>query len=82
MNRARFPQRHADGPTPLQPLARLSRVLGGANLFSSATTCSASPPAATKVRKGFFRKDENVLFVHTGGSPALYAYLDNFWEGL
>jgi D-cysteine desulfhydrase len=25
-------------------------------------------------RKGFFEKDEKVLFVHTGGSPALYAY--------
>ena len=25
-------------------------------------------------RKGFFRKGENVLFVHTGGSPALYVY--------
>jgi D-cysteine desulfhydrase len=33
-----------------------------------------------QVRKGFFRKGENVLFVHTGGSPALYAYLDSFWE--
>jgi len=27
-------------------------------------------------RKGFFKKDSNVLFVHTGGSPALYAYTD------
>ena len=25
-------------------------------------------------RKGYFRKEENILFVHTGGSPALYAY--------
>ena len=25
-------------------------------------------------RKGYFRKDENLLYVHTGGSPALYAY--------
>ena len=25
-------------------------------------------------RQGYFRKDENVLFVHTGGSPGLYAY--------
>ncbi len=33
-----------------------------------------------QVRKGFFEKGENVLFVHTGGSPALYAYLDSFWE--
>lgn len=25
-------------------------------------------------RKGYFKKNENVLYVHTGGSPALYAY--------
>ncbi|KIX15615.1 D-cysteine desulfhydrase [Dethiosulfatarculus sandiegensis] len=30
------------------------------------------------VRKGVFPKDSNVLFLHTGGSPALYAYLDTF----
>ena len=28
------------------------------------------------VRKGHFKSDETVLFVHTGGSPALYAYQD------
>lgn len=28
------------------------------------------------VRQGYFKKDENLLFVHTGGSPALYAYMD------
>jgi D-cysteine desulfhydrase len=28
------------------------------------------------VRKGFFNKDDTVLFVHTGGSPALYVYQD------
>lgn len=26
------------------------------------------------IRKGYFKKDDNVLFIHTGGSPALYAY--------
>jgi D-cysteine desulfhydrase len=30
------------------------------------------------VRKGIFPKGSNVLFLHTGGSPALYAYLDTF----
>lgn len=30
------------------------------------------------VRKGYFKKDENILFVHTGGSPALYAYRGTF----
>jgi len=32
------------------------------------------------VRKGHFDSNENILFVHTGGSPALYAYLDTFRE--
>lgn len=27
-------------------------------------------------RKGYFKKDENVLFIHTGGLPALYVYAD------
>ena len=26
------------------------------------------------IRQGYFKEDDNVLFVHTGGSPALYAY--------
>ncbi|MCP3892796.1 MAG: D-cysteine desulfhydrase [Desulfobulbaceae bacterium] len=30
------------------------------------------------VRKDHFAEGSNVLFLHTGGSPALYAYLDTF----
>ena len=30
------------------------------------------------VRKGYFKEGANILFLHTGGSPALYAYLDSF----
>lgn len=30
------------------------------------------------VRKGHFPQGSRVLFLHTGGSPALYAYLDTF----
>ncbi len=30
------------------------------------------------VRKGYFKKSDKVLFIHTGGSPALYAYLETF----
>ena len=30
------------------------------------------------VRNGYFIKGSNVLFLHTGGSPALYAYMDTF----
>ncbi len=29
------------------------------------------------VRKGFFRQEENLLFVHTGGSPALFHYMND-----
>jgi len=28
------------------------------------------------VRKGYFRRDSRILFLHTGGSPALYVYQD------
>jgi D-cysteine desulfhydrase len=31
-------------------------------------------------RKGYFTRDETILFVHTGGAPALYAYLDSFLD--
>jgi D-cysteine desulfhydrase len=30
------------------------------------------------VRNGYFDKHESVLFLHTGGSPALYAYIEDF----
>lgn len=30
------------------------------------------------VRKGHFAENANVLFLHTGGSPVLYAYMDAF----
>jgi len=31
-----------------------------------------------QVRKGAFPQGANLLFLHTGGSPALYAYMDTF----
>jgi D-cysteine desulfhydrase len=34
------------------------------------------------VRKGYFKKGEHVLFVHTGGSPALYAYEKVILDGV
>ena len=30
------------------------------------------------IRQGRFKKGENIVFVHTGGSPALYHYKDYF----
>jgi D-cysteine desulfhydrase len=31
------------------------------------------------VRRGYFDKQENILFIHTGGSPALYVYMDSIF---
>ncbi len=31
------------------------------------------------IRKGYFKKSDKVLFVHTGGSPALFAYAETFY---
>jgi D-cysteine desulfhydrase len=28
------------------------------------------------VRNGYFKKESSILFLHTGGSPALYVYQD------
>ncbi len=33
------------------------------------------------VRKGYFKQEDKVLFLHTGGSPALYAYADTVLAG-
>lgn len=34
------------------------------------------------IRKGHFKKDQTVVFVHTGGSAALFGYMDAFEEEL
>ena len=43
---------------------------------------SRSPEAGLidLVRKGYFNKEENILFIHTGGSPALYVYISDILE--
>ena len=61
-------------PTPemaeaVRMLARLEAIL-----LDPVYTGKAMAGLIGLTRQGFFEKDENVLFVHTGGSPALYAY--------
>jgi len=52
MNLARFSRRrYADGPTPLQPLTRLSQVLGGPNLFIKRDDQLGFAAGGNKVRK-------------------------------
>ncbi|OGB95744.1 MAG: D-cysteine desulfhydrase [candidate division NC10 bacterium RBG_16_65_8] len=61
-------------PTPsmveaVQMLARTEAIL-----LDPVYTGKAMAGLIDLVRKGFFKKGERVLFVHTGGAPALYAY--------
>jgi D-cysteine desulfhydrase len=64
-------------PTPemaeaVRMLARLEGVL-----IDPVYTGKTMAGLIDLVRKGAFNKDENLLFVHTGGSPALYVYMQD-----
>ena len=67
-------------PTPemgeaVRLLARLEGIL-----LDPVYTGKAMAGLIGLVRKGYFEKDESILFLHTGGSPALYAYSDDVLE--
>lgn len=49
-------------------------------LLNPVYTCKAMAGLIDHVRKDLFQTSENVLFLHTGGSPALFAYTDSFWK--
>jgi D-cysteine desulfhydrase len=51
-------------------LARLEGIL-----MDPVYTGKAMAGLIDLVRQGYFRPEENVLFVHTGGSPALHVYM-------
>ena len=55
----------------IQTLARLEGIL-----LDPVYTGKAAAGLLELTRRGTFRPGENVVFVHTGGSPALYAYQD------
>ena len=65
-------------PTPgmVEAVKMLART--EAILLDPVYTGKAMAGLIDLIRKGYFKKKENVLFVHTGGSPALYAYLEAF----
>lgn len=64
-------------PTP--EMAEAVRMLAGLEgiLIDPVYTGKAMAGLIDLVRKGYFSKDEHVLFVHTGGSPALYVYVND-----
>ncbi len=61
-------------PTPemVEAVQMLARVEG--ILLDPVYTGKAMAGLIGLVRRGAFKKGEHVLFVHTGGAPALYAY--------
>ncbi len=61
-------------PTP--GMAEAVRLLAGTEgiLLDPVYTGKAMAGLIDLVRKGYFERDSNILFVHTGGSPALYVY--------
>lgn len=65
-------------PTPgmVEAVTLVARTEG--ILLDPVYTGKAMAGLVDLVRKGFFSKKENVLFVHTGGFPALFAYMDAF----
>jgi D-cysteine desulfhydrase len=68
-------------PTPgmvhaVRTLARAENIL-----LDPVYTGKAMAGLISLVKDGRFKKGENVLFIHTGGSPALYAYQSVLLEG-
>lgn len=65
-------------PTP--GMAEAVRLLAGTEgiLLDPVYTGKAMAGLIDLVRKGYFERDSNILFVHTGGSPALYVYQEYF----
>ena len=55
-------------------------VIGGAGLIGSHTVDALTREDVAEIRKGTFSKDETIVFVHTGGSVALFAYEALFSE--
>ncbi len=59
-------------PTMVEAVQMLARVEGV--LLDPVYTGKAMAGLIGLIRRGTFRRGERVLFVHTGGAPALYAY--------
>ncbi len=67
-------------PTPgmVEAVRMLARTEG--ILLDPVYTGKAMAGLIDLARKGFFKKNENILFVHTGGSPALYTYMSDLLD--
>ena len=67
-------------PTP--EMAEATRMLARIEgiLIDPVYTGKAMAGLIDLARKGYFSKDEHVVFIHTGGSTALYVYMSDILE--
>ncbi|MDR3566246.1 MAG: D-cysteine desulfhydrase [Negativicutes bacterium] len=67
-------------PTPemVEAVELLARTEG--ILLDPVYTGKAMSGLIGLIRQGFFKKTDNVCFVHTGGAPALFVYTDTFFQ--
>lgn len=66
-------------PTPEMVEAVKMLAMTEGILLDPVYTGKAMAGLINLIRKGYFSKDENVLFIHTGGSPAIYAYIPHIF---
>jgi D-cysteine desulfhydrase len=69
---------------PTDTMIEAVRMLAGREgvLLDPVYTGKAMAGLIGQVREGRWKKGDNILFVHTGGSPALYAYRPALAEGV
>ncbi|WP_019834110.1 D-cysteine desulfhydrase [Sphingomonas sp. PR090111-T3T-6A] len=69
---------------PTDTMVEAVRMLAGLEgvLLDPVYTGKAMAGLIGQVREGRWKKSENILFVHTGGSPALYAYRPTLAKGV
>jgi D-cysteine desulfhydrase len=67
---------------PTEAMAEAVRIFARTEgiLLDPVYTGKAAAGLLDLIRKGHFKKGEKVLFLHTGGSPGLYAYQDVLLE--
>lgn len=63
---------------PTEAMAEAVRIFARTEgiLLDPVYTGKAAAGLLDLIRKGYFKKGERVLFLHTGGAPGLYAYQD------
>ena len=60
------------------PALTVSRMMDSGILLDPVYSGKGMAGLIGEIRKGTFSKDENIVFVHTGGSAALFAYEELF----